>query len=202
VDSLQRLPQLPPFPARGFHGNWLIHIASRHPLYARCRCSPPGQAEKRTHDCVRHRTTALFAGTRDRHRPRRRSMQPTAPAPRVPDLPAPPRPRLPCKGLARSEPQNPYPLHPNLSIIRTPSHPPRRVSLRPIPHDQDPGLDQRMERPLPTVRLDKDRRPNPDEANRKMTQLQSTRSDRKPVSPPSRLKRLILLASLRIITIR
>jgi hypothetical protein len=32
---------------------------------------------------------------------------------------------------------------------------------RPRPHDQGPGLDQRMERPLPTVRLDKDRRPNP-----------------------------------------
>jgi hypothetical protein len=30
-------------------------------LYARWRCSPLGQAEERTHDCVRHRTTTLFA---------------------------------------------------------------------------------------------------------------------------------------------
>jgi hypothetical protein len=46
---------------------------------------------------------------------------------------------------------------------RRPSHPPRRVSLRPRPHDQDPNLYQRLERPLPTRRLDKDRRPDPDE---------------------------------------
>src|SRR5688572_3089620 len=120
-------------------------------------------------------------------------MQTAAPAPRVPDLPPPPRPRLPRpatapdhgqlrrpqasegEGLARSEPQNPDPLHPDLGIMaepgrglvlhhRTPSHPPRRVPLRPRPHDQDPDLHQRLERPQPTLRLDKDRRPNPDES--------------------------------------
>jgi hypothetical protein len=50
-----------------------------------------------------------------------------------------------------ANPQDPYPLHPDLGIVaepcrgvvrhyRTPSYPPGRVSLRPRPHDQDPGV--------------------------------------------------------------
>jgi hypothetical protein len=65
-----------------------------------------------------------------------------------------------------ANPQDPYPLHPDLGIVaepcrgavrhhRTPSYPPGRVSLRPRPHDQDPGVHQRLEWTLPTLRLDK-----------------------------------------------
>jgi hypothetical protein len=133
----------------------------------------PGQAEKRTHDYVRHGTTTLFAAL-EIATGQVSSMQTAGPAPRVPDLPAPPRPRLsePAtapdhgqlrrpqasqgEGLARGEPQDLYPLHPDLGILaesgrglvrhhRTPSHPPRRVSLRPRPNDHDPDLYQRIE---------------------------------------------------------
>jgi hypothetical protein len=80
------------------------------------------------------------------------------------------------------EPQNSYPLHPDLGIVaepgrcvvrhhRTPSHPPRRVSSVRDVMINDPDLHQRMERPLPTLRLDQNRRPDPDKANRKTTSV-------------------------------
>jgi len=153
----------------------------------------PGQAEKRTHDYVRHGTTTLFAALEIATGQVTGLCKKPAPAPRVPDLPAPPGPRLSrpaaapdhgqlCRpqtsqreSLARGEPQDPHPLHPTIGIVaeprrglvqhhRTPSPPPRRVSLRPRPHDQDPGLHQRLERPLPTLRLDQNSRPDPDES--------------------------------------
>src|SRR3954451_8644784 len=46
---------------------------------------------------------------------------------------------------------------------RAPSHPPRRVHLSQRPQHQDPRLHRRLERPLPPLRLDQDRRPNPQE---------------------------------------
>jgi hypothetical protein len=63
-----------------------------------------------------------------------------------------------------ANPQDPCPLHPDLGIVaelgrgvvrhhRTPSYPPGRVSLRPRPHDQDPGVHQRLEWTLPTFVL-------------------------------------------------
>src|SRR3954447_5953656 len=44
---------------------------------------------------------------------------------------------------------------------RAPGHPPRRVHLSQGPQHQDPRLHRRLERPLPRLRLDQDRRPNP-----------------------------------------
>ena len=44
---------------------------------------------------------------------------------------------------------------------RTPGHPPRGVQVRQGPQRQDPRLHRRMERPLPPLRLDQDRRPDP-----------------------------------------
>ena len=78
------------------------------------------------------------------------------------------------KAWLAGEPQDPRPLHPDLRVVaepgrglvrhhRTPSHPPRQLPLRPRPHDQDPGLHQRLERPLPPLHLDQDRRPDPRE---------------------------------------
>ena len=40
------------------------------------------------------------------------------------------------------------------SIIDRPSHPPRHSPINPRPHDQDPRLHQRLERPLPSIHLD------------------------------------------------
>ena len=46
---------------------------------------------------------------------------------------------------------------------RTPGHPPRHLRLRQGPQRQDPRLHRRLERPLPPLRLDQDRRPDPQE---------------------------------------
>ena len=154
----------------------------------------PGQAEQRTHDYVRHGTTTLFAALGDRHRQGHRARANRGTGTRsswpssshvaraYPDQRAAPghgqlrHPQAPeGQGLAGGEPADPRPLHPDLRILaepgrglvrhhRTPSHPPRHLPLRPRPDDQDPRLHQRLERPLPTLRLDQDRRPDPHES--------------------------------------
>jgi transposase len=150
----------------------------------------PGHAEQRTHDYVRYGTTTLFAALeiatgkvtglcKNRHRhqeflaflkhvarsyPRRRA------APGDGQLRRPQTRRDPH--LASGQPQDPGPLHPNLRVMaepgrglvrnhRTPSHPPRHLPLRPRPHDQDPSIHRRLERPQAPVHLDQDRRRRP-----------------------------------------
>jgi hypothetical protein len=51
------------------------------------------------------------------------------------------------------------------------------LSIRSGPLDQDPGLHQRLERPLPTLRLDQSSRPDPDKANRKTTSIAAQGDD-------------------------
>ena len=55
----------------------------------------PGQAERRTHDYVRHGTTTLFAALEIATGAGHRDLQATAPAPGVPDVPETCGPRLP-----------------------------------------------------------------------------------------------------------
>ena len=116
----------------------------------------PGQAEKRTHDYVRHGTTTLFAALeiatgevtglcKPRHRHQEFLVVSRHLARGYPDQRAAPdhgqlrRPQAPeGEGLAGGEPAHPRPLHPDLRIVaepgrglvrhhRTPSHPPRHV---------------------------------------------------------------------------
>ena len=152
----------------------------------------PGQAEKRTHDYIRHGTTTLFAALeiatgeitglcKPRHRHQEFLVFLRHLARGYPDQQLPSdhgqlrRPQAPeGQSLAGGEPAYPRPLHPDLRVVaqprrdlvrdhRTPSHPPRHLRLRPRADDQDPYLHQRLERPLPTLRLDQDRRPDPQE---------------------------------------
>ena len=97
------------------------------------------------------------------------------------------------------------PLHPDPRLLdepgrglvlhhRTPSHPPRHLRLRPRPQRQDPRLHRRLERPLPPLRLDQDRRPDP---RRKPTvRRPQTRGTRPPV------KRRAVAAELQSMTAR
>ena len=168
----------------------------------------PGQAEKRTHDYVRHGTTTLFAALeiatgevtglcKPRHRHQEFLVFLRHLARGYPDqqlhlimdnYAAHKHPKV--KAWLAANPQDPHPLHPDLRIVaqpgrglvrhhRTPSHPPRHLRLRPRPDDQDPGLHQRLERPLPTLRVDQDRRPDPRrKPTVKQLQLRSTRTVR------------------------
>jgi DDE superfamily endonuclease len=67
-----------------------------------------------------------------------------------------------------------------------PSHPPRQPRLRQRPQHQDPCLRQRLERPLPPLRLDQDPRPDPQE-NQKLNNLRNgplvSRLDLFPLAP-------------------
>ena len=76
------------------------------------------------------------------------------------------------QGVAHTEPAVRHPLHPDPRVLdepgrglvlpdRTPSHPPWRVHLGQGPQHQDPHLHRRLERPLPPVRLDQNRRRHP-----------------------------------------
>ena len=145
-----------------------------------CRAAHPRLRPARHHHLVRR------AG--DRHRPGHRALQArgtatrsswpsssTSPAPTptgelhlvMDNYAAHKHPKV--QRLAGREPADPRPLHPDLRIVaepgrglvrhhRTPSHPPRHLHLRPRPDDQDPDLHRRLERPLPTLHLDQDRR--------------------------------------------
>ena len=78
------------------------------------------------------------------------------------------------QGVAEREPPVRRPLHPDPRLLdeprrglvrhrRAPGHPPRRVQVRQRPQHQDPRLHRRLERPLPPLRLDQDRRGDPQE---------------------------------------
>ena len=76
------------------------------------------------------------------------------------------------KAMAREAPAGHAPLHPDLGLVaepgrgvlrhhHPPGHPPRLVRQRPRTRRRDPGLHRRLERALPPVRLDEDRRRDP-----------------------------------------
>ncbi len=72
----------------------------------------PGLPEKRTHDYVRHGTTTLFAALEAGHRQGHRCLLPTAPAPRVPEVPHPGRQGLPPSRAAHRAGQLRHPQTP------------------------------------------------------------------------------------------
>ena len=78
------------------------------------------------------------------------------------------------KAWLSPEPPVRRPLHPHPRLLdeprrdlvrhpRAPGHPPRSLQVRQGPQHQDPRLHRRLERPLPPLRLDQDRRGDPQE---------------------------------------
>jgi hypothetical protein len=153
----------------------------------------PGLAERRSHDYLRHGTSTLFAaleiatGTvtaacKPRHRHQEflaflrqvaRALPRPGAAPGDGQLRRSQAPE--GEGLAGGEPAGGLSLHPDPRLLdeprrgvvltdRTPSHPPRQLRLRERPQRQDPRLHHRLERPLPSFRLDQDSRPDPEES--------------------------------------
>jgi transposase len=150
----------------------------------------PGHAEQRTHDYVRHGTTTLFAAleiatgkvtglckNRHRHQEFLAFLKHVARA--YPDrelhlvmdnYAAHKHPNV--KAWLATNPRIHIHFTPTSGVLVEPGgglvlhhrkagHPPRQLPLRPRPHDQDPGLHQRVEQPLPPLHLDEARRPNP-----------------------------------------
>ena len=153
----------------------------------------PGLPERRTHDYVRHGTTTLFAALeiatgqitaackpRHRHQEFLAFLKQVARA--YPDqqlhlvmdnYAAHKHPAV--RSWLADNPAGRRALHPHPRLLdeprrgvvrhhRTPSHPPRHLRLRPRPERQDPRLHHGLERPLPPLRLDQDRRPDPQES--------------------------------------
>ena len=150
----------------------------------------PGLPEKATHDYVRHGTTTLFAAlevatgkvtdacyARHTHAEFLAFLKQVAKAyPRV-------KLHIVCDNYATHKhpkvqawlaknPRITHALHPDLGVVaehggdllrhhHPPSHPPRHLHLRQGPHRRDRDLHRRLERTLPTVRLDQDRRRDP-----------------------------------------
>ncbi len=147
----------------------------------------PGIPEKRSHDYIRHGTTTLFAALevatgkvtdacypRHRHEEFLAFLRQVARAyPRrtlhiVVDNygthNAPGRPGL----AGQASPDHPA-LHADVGVVAEPGgdllldhhpagHPPRQLHLGPGPHHRDRDLHRRLERPLPPLHLDQDRR--------------------------------------------
>ena len=150
----------------------------------------PGLPEKATHDYVRHGTTTLFAALEvatgkvtDACHPRHTHAEFLAFLKQV----AKAYPRVPLHvvadnyathkhpavaSLAGQAPASADAFHPDLRIVAEPgrsvlrnhyppSDPARHVHLGQGPHRRHRNLHRRLERPLPTVRVDQDRRRNP-----------------------------------------
>ena len=147
----------------------------------------PGVPEKRSHDYIRHGTTALFAALeaatgkvtgacypRHRHEEFLQFLKQVATAyPRVPL-------HIVCDnygththpdvtGLAGQAPPDHAALHADVRIVaehgggvlldhHPAGHPPRQLHLGQGPDHRDRGLHRRVERPLPPLYLDQDRR--------------------------------------------
>ena len=146
----------------------------------------PGIPEKRSHDYIRHGTTTLFAALevatgkvtdacypRHRHeeflRSCARSPRPTPAASCTSwqTTTAPTTTRRP--GLAGQAPPDHPALHADVGVLaqhgggllldhHPAGHPPRQLHLGQGPHRRDRELHRRLERPLPPVHLDQDRR--------------------------------------------
>ena len=150
----------------------------------------PGIPEKQTHDYVRHGTTTLFAALEvatgkvtDACYPRHRNQEFLAFLKQV--AKAYPRQKLHIvcdnygthkhpnvTGLAGQEPADHAALHPDLGVVaqhgrdllrhhHPPSHPARNLHLGQGPGRRDRRLHRRLERTLPSLRLDQDRRRDP-----------------------------------------
>ena len=153
----------------------------------------PGHAEQRTHDYLRHGTTTLFAALevatgqvtgvcKPRHRHQEflvflRHLARTYPDQQLhlimDNYAAHKHPKV--KAWLADHPRIQVHFTPTsgswlnlvevwFSIIERQAIHRGRLPLRPRPHDQDPYLHQRLERPLPTLRLDQDTRPDPGES--------------------------------------
>ena len=146
----------------------------------------PGLPEKATHDYVRHGTTTLFAAlevatgrVEQACLPRHRHQEFLAFLKQV----AKAYPRESCTSCATTTPPTSTPpsrrgwpqppdhpaLHPDVGVVaehgrdllrdhHPPGHPPRHLQLRPRPDRGDQRIHQRLERTLPTVHLDQERR--------------------------------------------
>src|SRR5436190_12486412 len=143
----------------------------------------PGIPEKRSHDYIRHGTTALFAALEARHRQGDRRLLPPAPARGVPAVPAPGGPGLPAPqaahrrgqlrhaqpprrpGLAGHAPADHPALHADVGVVaehggdllfdhHPAGHPPRQLHLGQRPHRRHRSLHRRLERPLSPLYLD------------------------------------------------
>ena len=150
------------------------------------RAAHPRLRPARHHDLVR--------GAGDRHRQGHRGVQAAAPAPGVPAPSSSRSPgptptselhlvmdnyaahkRVEVRDWLAANPRIHVHFTPTSGVVaepgrglvrhhRTPSHPPRHLRLRPRPQRQDPRLHRRLERPLPPLRLDQDRRRDPQES--------------------------------------
>ena len=151
----------------------------------------PGLPEKATHDYIRHGTTTLFAALEvatgkvtdacyERHRnaeflrflkqvakayPRREAARRASTTTHTHKHPA-------VQAWLAKQPADHAALHPDLRVLaehgrdllrhhHPPGHPPRHLHLGQGPHRRDRDLHRRLERPLPTVHLDQDRRRDP-----------------------------------------
>jgi transposase len=151
----------------------------------------PGMPERRTHDYARHGVTSLFAAfniadgkviselhRRHRHQEFLKFLKridknvPGGPgrAPGLRQLRHPQDTRDP--GLARPPSPLPRPLHPDRVLVDQPGRtlvrlpdrqedPPRRPQIRPGTRSRHPRLDRALERKPPPLRLDQDRRGDP-----------------------------------------
>ena len=149
------------------------------------------QAERRTHDYVRHGTTTLFAAlevatgkiTADACYPRHRNGEFLAFLKQV--AKAHPRVKLHVvcdnyathshpnvKAWLAKQPADHHALHPDQRVLdehgrdllrdhHPPGHPPRHLHQRARPDRRDPHLHRRLQPTLRTVPLDQDRRPDP-----------------------------------------
>jgi hypothetical protein len=157
----------------------------------------PGRPDAPTPTAPRH--DHLFAALEvGRHRQGHRHLPTPAPASRVPALPQqvarayPERElhlvmhnyaahkRVEIRDWLAHNPAHAGAPHADLSVLdepgrglvrhhRTSGNPPRHLGQRPRPDHQDPRLHRRLERPLPPIRLDQDRKQILTRANRQKT---------------------------------
>src|SRR3954453_16210224 len=77
--------------------------------------------------------------------------------------------------VAGGQPTDPRALHADLRILAEPGrglvrdhreagHPPWNLRIGTRPHRQDPSVHQRLEKPMPPIRVDRAGRPNPHES--------------------------------------
>jgi len=150
----------------------------------------PGHAEQRTHDYVRYSTTTLFAALeiangkvtglcKNRHRHQEflaflkhlARTYPDGELHLVMDNYAAHK-RVEIRAWLAANPRIQVHFTPTSRVMaepgrglvrnhRAPSHSPRHLPLRPRPHDQDPSIHRRLERPQAPVHLDQERRRHP-----------------------------------------